>query len=378
MKVFLNYLEFSCFTKYNRFTTVVKEVNLMKLSKQSSLKEQEQLIETLIKIPVVEQCEWLRDKNDGFLAKLSFSDADSVELDVTVLQRAYPSIIANIAEKRTPSESDSEKVYPVIMAPFISDESARQCDALRVGYMDMSGNYKLHVPSLYVSERGYPNRFIVKRSAKTIFDPSSQVSSKILREIMRDVNHQWKLGQLSEKLACSIGQVFKVKKYLCEQLWAEMTSDGLRILDAQAIMRAWSDTYSKKAIDSEVVDCYTLLQAPDFEEKVRQIQVNYGIDSYLTGFAGGVRYTPVVRYNKVHLLMHEKDVKEFLQISECKTVETGANVQIRVVDSDELLYDFRELNGYQVASPVQIYLDCTKLKGRGEEMAEAILAKEIE
>jgi hypothetical protein len=30
-----------------------------------------------------------------------------------------------------------------------------------------------------------------------------------------------------------------------------------------------------------------------------------------------------------------------------------------------------------VASPVQVFLDCMSLKGRGEEIAEAILDKEI-
>ncbi len=35
------------------------------------------------------------------------------------------------------------------------------------------------------------------------------------------------------------------------------------------------------------------------------------------------------------------------------------------------------MKGHQVASPVQVYLDCMNLKERGEEMAEAIFAKEI-
>ena len=30
-----------------------------------------------------------------------------------------------------------------------------------------------------------------------------------------------------------------------------------------------------------------------------------------------------------------------------------------------------------VVSPLQIYLDCMQIKGRGEEMAEAVLRKEI-
>ncbi len=143
-------------------------------------------------------------------------------------------------------------------------------------------------------------------------------------------------------------------------------------------MQAWSDIYSNKTVGSEVLECYTLLSIPDFEEKLRQVKVQYDIDSYLTGLAGGVRYAPIVRYNKVSLLIHEKNVKKFMQLAECKTVDSGANVQIIVANSDELIYDYREQNGDQVASPVQIYLDCMKNKRRGEEIAEAVLAKKIE
>lgn len=378
MKVGADFLEFFSFIHYYGFTTVVKEVDSMKVYTKLFLKECEYLVENLQKIPLIAYCTWSRDTSYGFIAKLGFHDASSIDLDVTVLQRSYPSIIAESVGESMAGDLQGDGVYAMIMAPFISEESARQCEKMKVGYMDMSGNYKLFVHSLYMSERGHQNKFVIKRSAKTIFDPSSQVSSKILREIIRDVKYPWKLSLLSEKLGCSIGQVFKVKKFLCERLWAEMTADGLRVLDTQAIMRAWSESYSKKAIACETLDCYTLLPVPEFEEKVRLLQVKNGIDTYLTGFAGGVRYTPIVRYAKVHLLMHEKDVKEFLKASDCKPVDSGANVQIRVVTSDELLYDFRELNGYRVASPVQVYLDCSNLKGRGEELAEAILAKEIE
>ena len=103
----------------------------------------------------------------------------------------------------------------------------------------------------------------------------------------------------------------------------------------------------------------------------------WGINCYLTGFAGGVRYAPVVRYTKVHLLMSERDINTFLEAARCKKVNSGANVQIHVLQSDELLYDAREIRDQLVASPVQVYLDCMRLQGRGEEMAEAILAKEI-
>jgi hypothetical protein len=366
------------FTIYNGFITVVKGGFLMKATSKAYVKEYEWLRNSLARIPVIDRCDHLHDKKDGFVAQLVFKDATNVSLDVTVLSRAFPSMIAEVVVVHKHEELNREGSYPVIMAPYISGESAKQCGQLNVGYLDMSGNCRLLIRSIYVNDQGHPNKFAKKRTAKTIFDPSSKVSSLILREIMRDAAYRWKLSLLAGTLQCSIGQVSKVKDYLCEQLWARMSPDGLQILEPKAIMRSWSEAYAHKSASFEVMDCHTLLPIPEFEDRIHRIKADSGIDCHLTGFAGGVRYAPVVRYTKVHLLVRERDLNVFLQAAACKQVDSGANVQIHVLSSDEMLHDARNIKDQEVASPVQVYLDCMRLKGRGEEMAEAILAKEIE
>ncbi|MCF7942239.1 MAG: hypothetical protein K9M84_11535 [Spirochaetia bacterium] len=350
----------------------------MKVASTVYVKEYEQLSTSLARIPVIVRCDHLGDKKDGFLAQLVLKDETKLTLDVTVMSRAFPSIITEVVSEQEFEHVNRENRYSVIMAPYISGESAKQCDRLGIGYMDMSGNCRLSIGSLYISDQGHPNKFAKKRTAKNIFDPSSKVSSLILREIMRDVTYQWKLSLLADTLQCSIGQVSKVKDYLSEQLWARMSPDGLQILKPQAIMYAWSEAYEQKSASFEVVGYHTLLSIPEFEDMVRQIKVDLGIDCHLTGFAGGVRYAPVVRYNKVHLLIRERELNAFLDAAACKQVASGANVQIHVLPSDEMLHDARIIKDQHIASPVQVYLDCMRLKGRGEEMAEAILNKEIE
>jgi len=355
----------------------MKKVFLMKAIFSMYIKEYEQLNKSLGHIPVIDRCDHLQDNKEGFLAQLTFKDGTQVSLKVIVLSRAFPSIVAEVFAEQKHADPIQKDIYIIIMDPFISKESAKQCERLGVGYIDLSGNSRLLIKSIYIQDQGHPNIFAKKRVAKNIFDPSSKVSSLILREIMRDTSCRWKLSLLAERLTCSIGQVFKVKDYLCEQLWAQMTPDGLQVLDPQAIMLAWSEAYAQKADSFEVVDCHTLLSIPQFEESLKQIQKSSKIDCFLTGFAGGVRYAPAVRYNKVHLLIRGRDLNRFLEAAPCKQVRSGANVQIHVLASEELLHDARTITDQHVASPVQVYLDCMRLQGRGEEMAEAILAREI-
>lgn len=45
--------------------------------------------------------------------------------------------------------------------------------------------------------------------------------------------------------------------------------------------------------------------------------------------------------------------------------------------NDSYIKDYRVIGESAVVSPLQIYLDCMQIKGRGEEMADAVLKKEI-
>ncbi len=154
-----------------------------------------------------------------------------------------------------------------------------------------------------------------------------------------------------------------------------MSKEGMKITNAEAIMKAWAMAYGNKK--DTFYECYSLDGVSGIENKLKRMKEECGINYYLTGFSGGVRYTPVVRYSKVHVYVAPEDVKEAMTYLECKQVDTGANLTIIEPYDDCILKNNRIIEESQVVSPVQIYLDCMQLKGRGEELAEAILAKEI-
>ena len=325
------------------------------------------LKELLGRVPVVEDIQIADESEHGFTVILQERGSGSFEIHVTCLKRAVPSSVKEVV-----SQSNGQ-VYCIIMAPYISDASAKICETYGVGYCDLSGNCLIQMDSIYISNKGNPNRYPVENHAKTIFKSSAKTTSLILRELMKDVSKRWKIKELAEEVGCSIGMVSRVKRYLCEQSWAEMDSSGLHITDAESLMKEWSRAYEIP----EAISCYTIESIPRFEEKCYAAYRNKGVSLCLTGFSGGVRYAPVVRYTKAHVWVDRKDITDFLNLTECKKVDSGANVTVYIADSDEVFVDCREINQSTVASPVQVYLDCMQLKGRGEEMAEAVFSKEI-
>ena len=323
--------------------------------------------ELLERVPAAQDIQIKERSKQGYTVIFKERGNDTVSISVICLNRAVPSAVKEVIEK------ECGDIYRVITAPYISEASARICEKAGVGYCDFSGNCLIQTDFIYISSKGNPNLYPSDNHAKTIFKSSAKTTSLILRVLMKDVSKTWKIKELAETVGCSIGMVFRVKTYLCEQSWATMDSAGLHITDAEALMREWSRAYETP----DSINCYTLDSISLFEEKCFKAFKEHSIRLCLSGFSGGVRYTPVVRSTKAHVWVAREDLSDFLTLTGCKRVDSGANVTVYIADSEEVFADRRVINKSSVASPVQVFLDCMQLKGRGEETAEAVLSKEI-
>lgn len=338
----------------------------MKLSRQAI----ECVENKFLNLPNVQKYEIAKKTDSGFLASIEMEDGYEFLINAVVITQAYPSTVMQLIDRQK-----NEKGITVLISPYISERTAQICEENRVGYFDYAGNCWFVGHSLYLSEKGNKNVQPKEQKAVSIFEKTSIVSSLILRELFEDVTKVWKLKYLSEKVNCSIGQVSKVMNYLVQNVWMEKTKEGFRLINPEMLLKEWSKIYGNKEVTA--YNCYTLDNISSFERKLQMLKEDTGIESYLTGFAGGVRYAPVVRYNKVHVFISPEDIPEAIRYLDIKEVNSGANVVIFALDNDSYIKDKREINSDSVVSPIQIYLDSMQLKGRGEELAEAILRKEI-
>lgn len=323
-----------------------------------------------LKLPNIQKYEVVQRTENGFIASVEMDDGYEFLINACILKQVFPSTVMQLIEKQS-----REKEICILVSPYISDRTAMICEQNGMGYFDYAGNCWFVGHSIYLCERGNKNTRPKEYKAVTIFEKSSVVSSLILRELFADITRTWKLKHLSEKINCSIGQVSKVMNFLVENAWAEKTKDGYMLREPESLLKEWSSVYGKK--EAPVYTCYSLDNISILEKKLNLLKKEMGIDSYLTGFAGGVRYAPVVRYNKVHVYIASEDIKEAISYLGLKEVSSGSNVMIYPLENDSYVKDYRVIDESVVVSPVQIYLDSMQLKGRGEEMAEAVLRKEI-
>ena len=323
-----------------------------------------------LRLPNIQKYEVVHRTQDGFIASVEMDDGYEFHINACFMNRVFPSTIMKLIEKQDKSQGVS-----ILVAPYISERTAQICEDNGMGYFDYAGNCWFVGHSIFLSEKGNKNPQPKWQRSVSIFERTSVVSSCILRELFADVTKIWKLKYLAEKVECSIGQVSKLMNVLVENVWVEKLPDGYKIIDPESLLLEWSKDYGKKEMTSYA--CYSLDNVSVIEERLKKLKIDMGIDSYLTGLSGGVRYAPVVRYNKVHVYIAPEDIQEAIFYLNMKEVTSGSNVVIFPLENDSYIKDYRVIDESAVVSPLQIYLDSMQIKGRGEEMAEAVLKKEI-
>lgn len=323
-----------------------------------------------LKLPNVQKYEVVGKTENSFTATVEMEDGYEFTIYACFLSRVFPATVMDLIKKQEKSKNSC-----ILISPYISARTAEICEKYQMGYFDFVGNCWFVGHSLYLSEKGNKNQKPKEQKAVSIFEKSSVVSSLILRELFADVTKVWKLKHLAEKVNCSIGQVSKLMNFLIENAWAEKTTDGYRIIEPESLLREWSNNYGNKELQSYA--CYSLDNLSVLEKRLKQLKRVMDIDAYLTGISGGVRYAPVVRYNKVHMYIAPEDIQEAIVYLDLKEVSSGSNVVIMPLENASYIKDCRVIDESMVVSPLQIYLDSMQIKGRGEELAEAVLRKEI-
>lgn len=124
------------------------------------------------------------------------------------------------------------------------------------------------------------------------------------------------------------------------------------------------------------MEFYSLKSIQQIELDVSQASKKQNGRTAFTGLSGAARLAPAVRYQRITVYT-TGDIDALVSRLGLKQVSSGANVTLIKPYDEGVLYGTREVEGAPVVSPVQVYLDLTQIKGRGEEAALAILEEVI-
>lgn len=272
--------------------------------------------------------------------------------------------------------------YGLLLAPFISEESAKICTEAGIGYADLAGNARLSFDQVFIETRGADNPFRERRATRSLFAPRA---TRVLRVLLQGPLRPWKVTELSESAQVSFGHVSAVRQELLARewavedvLWENLSSGarrqvgGIRITKPSFVLDAWAkaDDWEKRTHTHEYS---VLLSDPvDLAENLKESLCDEPA-VFTQWFAGWLRHphtTPVVVTAYVKKFPDETLIKEKLL---GRRVSAGGGGLRLVLPKDEgVFHQSQTVRGFELVSDVQIYLDLLRGGLRGEEQAEEL------
>ena len=259
--------------------------------------------------------------------------------------------------------------YGVLLAPFISEESAKICTEAGIGYADLAGNARLSFDQIFIETRSPDNPFREKRETRSLFAPRA---TRVLRVLLQGPLRAWRVTELAESAHVSLGWVSAVRQQLLAREWAAEEPGGLRVTKPTAVLEAWTkaDDWEKRTRTHE----YSVLLTDPLElaDKLKGI-VTDEPPVFTQWFAAWLRHphaTTKIVTAYVKNFPDDALIKEKLL---GRRVSAGGGGLRLVLPKDEgVLHPAQTVRGFELVSDVQIYLDLLRGGLRGEEQAQEL------
>jgi hypothetical protein len=260
--------------------------------------------------------------------------------------------------------------YGVLMAPYIAVESAAICKREGTGYVDFAGNCRLAFGGVYIEQAGNPNPFPQKRDLRKLFSAKAE---RVIRVLLNNPVKTWKILAIASEAGVSTGEAYNVKTALLDREWCTSSAVGFKVSNWEALLDSWTDNYSARRKDMK--EYYSMKSLAELESDLAVTCQQLSVQCALAGFSGAARMMPMVKYSKATAFIG--DLQDTIANAlNLKEVASGGNIALCVPYDKEVFYNSRIIDGVNIVSPIQLYLDLKNNPGRGEEAADT-LYKEV-
>ena len=288
-----------------------------------------------------------------------------------VIAEGFPKYI-RIASRQLKILCEKDKsLYPVIIAPFISEDGRKICKEEGIGFFDLSGNSYLAFPGTYIETKGNSNRYRTERKIKSVFKGKS---SRIPRIMLLNTSRLWTMRELANEASLSVGQVFKVITRLEElDVIVRKNQTAIQLNKPAALLDLWRAEYSYTF--NENYEYYSLSAIPEIEKSIAEECQRQSIRYALALFSGANRIAPFTRYTKA--FVYVDDPLAIIDKLNLKKVDSGSNVVLLRPYDDGVYYGLQKKDRINITSTIQLYVDLYGYRGRGEEQAEFLRSQVI-
>jgi hypothetical protein len=257
---------------------------------------------------------------------------------------------------------------PVLIAPYLSTTSRELCRENGISFLDFEGNARLAFSTIFIDRMISDKPASERREFKSLFTPKS---ARVLRVLLRDPKHTWRVTDLAETAKVSLGHVSNVRSALLDHEWAQVVPEGLYLTSPDALLDAWKFIY-KPPIE-EQISYYTTLHGSVFDKTVLEVfgSMPQNAQAALASYSAAHWIAPYARIGTQFFYADKPGLKCIQEGLRLSVTAKGENVIVFIPKDQGVFMDaFEAAPGVRCTSPLQTYLDLSKGGERGEEAAE--------
>ena len=204
------------------------------------------------------------------------------------------------------------------------------------------------------------------RKVNNIFEPKA---SRILRGLLVNPGIAWSIRVLAEEVDVSVGYTHAVIASLLDYGYVVRNeAERLELVNPVELLDRWA-SYYQYLYENNFLDYY--IMDNDIEsvlDKLRKVKSGYA----LTALAGAFLVSPYVRPRTVELYVRD-DVEKVVGVLGLMPVEKDGNVRLVTPYDTGVFYGARVVDGLNVVSDVQLYVDLKNYPARGVEASMGLL-----
>lgn len=264
----------------------------------------------------------------------------------------------------------------LLIVPYLSQTIVELLNRENVSGIDLNGNYLIQVPDMFAVRLDQKNRFPESQPIKNIFAGGSSLVGRLFLAAGRrftSVNEVFS-GIKSLGGSLSLSAVSKVLKGLEEELIIEKSPAGIALLQPEKLLQKLGENYRPPGISGSVkLKVPAINGLAGLKEPEGLNGIFSGSRWIISGESSARRYA--VMADDSILKVYLTDYDSLLKYQD----DRFYNVLAQKTDNLFPYFDAREENCLRWASPVQCWLELSRLDKREREIAagvrEAILGK---
>ncbi len=200
-------------------------------------------------------------------------------------------------------------------------------------------------------------------------------ATDILRVLLVRYPKTWMLRDLAKESGTALGYTSRVSKTLIRQRLALRSSarSELTVMAPEDLLKRWA-AYSNFVANTQFVEYYS--REEDIGKFLNGFRGTPRKNYALTGLSGALLAEPFVRPVNTHIYVRKKsDAMAWADELGLMPIEENGNVKFAIAASDGIFYGAKEIDGINVVSDIQLYVDLYNYPARGREASDALYRK---